>query len=92
MGTNLRQHNNDLVYKVRSKKTWFVKVGVGKLEWSAQSPNLINPTEYFSNELECRLHHRPSHPTLWLNVAKAQILIATFQDLVENLSRNWRLL
>lgn len=42
---NMFQHENDPVHKLISMKTWLAMVGVKKLEWPAQVPDL-HPTEH----------------------------------------------
>ena len=44
-GPFLSQHDNAPVHKARSKQKWFVEIGVEKLDWLAQSPEL-NPIEH----------------------------------------------
>ena len=47
--------------KARSIQKWFVEIGVEKLDWPAQSPDL-NPIGLW-DELECRLRARTNCPT-----------------------------
>ncbi|XP_047015897.1 uncharacterized protein LOC124628872 isoform X2 [Ictalurus punctatus] len=61
-GPNLFQHDQAPVHKASSMKTSFAMVGVEELECPEQSPDL-NPTEHLWDELERRLHPRPTHPT-----------------------------
>ncbi|XP_047015899.1 uncharacterized protein LOC124628872 isoform X4 [Ictalurus punctatus] len=58
----LSQHDQAPVHKASSMKTSFAMVGVEELECPEQSPDL-NPTEHLWDELERRLHPRPTHPT-----------------------------
>ncbi|XP_053531694.1 beta-sarcoglycan isoform X2 [Ictalurus punctatus] len=71
-GPNLFLHDDDLVHKASSMKTWCVKVGVEELECPAQSPD-HNPTEHFWDELEHRLHLRPPHTTSLYDLSNALV-------------------
>jgi hypothetical protein len=89
-GSFLFYHSNAPVHKMRSIQKWFVKIGVEKLDWLAQSPDL-NPIEHLWDELERRLQARPNRPTSVSDLTNAlvaewkQVPAAMFQHLVESL-------
>ena len=68
---------------------WFVEIGVEKIYWPAQSPDL-NPIKHIEDELERRLRARPNRPISVTDFTDAlvaewkQIPAAIFQHLVES--------
>ncbi|GFU67873.1 transposable element Tc1 transposase [Trichonephila clavipes] len=89
-GPFLFQQDNCSIHTSRLAQTWFNEMGVQKLDWPSQSPNL-NPIEHLWDELECRLRSQPNRPsslqTLTSVVMDAwkAIPMVTYQKLVESL-------
>ena len=69
-GTFLFQHDNATVHKARSIQKLFVEIGVERLDWPAQNPDL-NPIEHLWDELERRLRGRPNRPTSAFDLTNA---------------------
>ena len=70
-------------------------MGVQKLDWSSQSPDL-NPIEHHLDELERRLHSQTNCPpslqalTSAVMETRKSISMATYQKLVKSLPRRVR--
>ena len=96
-GPFLFQHDNAPVHKERATQKWFVEIGVEEFDWPSQSPDLI-PIAHLSNELEHHLRARSNRPASGPDLTNAlvakwkQVPAAMFQNLVESLPREWRLL
>ncbi|GFW91249.1 transposable element Tc1 transposase [Trichonephila clavipes] len=73
-------------------QTWFDKMGVKKLDWPSQSPDL-NPIEHLWDELERRLRSQPNQPSSLQALTSAvmdawkAIPMVTYQKLVESLPK-----
>src|SRR5215813_7771590 len=72
-GQFLFQQDNCSIHKSRLAQEWFDEMGVQKLDWPSQSPDL-NPIEHFWEELERRLCSQPNRPSL------LQALTSTVMD------------
>ncbi|GFU39777.1 DDE_3 domain-containing protein [Trichonephila clavipes] len=68
-------------------------MGIQKLDWSTQSPDL-NPIEHLWDELERRLRSQPNQPSSLQALTSAvmdawkAIHMVTYQKLVENLPKS----
>ncbi|GFV31925.1 transposable element Tcb1 transposase [Trichonephila clavipes] len=91
-GQFLFQQDNCSIHTSRLAQTWFDEMGVQKLDWPSQSPDL-NPVEHLWDELERRLRSQPNRPSSLqalpsavMNTWKA-IPMVTYQKLVESLPK-----
>ncbi|GFS51198.1 transposable element Tc1 transposase [Trichonephila clavipes] len=88
-GPFLFQQDNCSIHTSRLAQTWFDEMGVQKLDWSSQSPDL-NPIEHLWDELDCRLRSQPNRPSSLQALTSAvmdtwkAIPIVTYQKLVES--------
>ena len=91
-GPFLFQQDNCSIHTSRLAQEWFDEMGVQKLDWPSQSPDL-NPIEHLWEELERRLHSQPNRPSSLQALTSAvmdawkSIPMATYQKLVESLPR-----
>ncbi|GFW84182.1 transposable element Tcb1 transposase [Trichonephila clavipes] len=87
----LFQQVNHSIHTSRLEQTWFDEMGVQKMGWPSQSPDL-NPIEHLWDELERRLRSQPNRPSLLQALTSAvmdawkAIPMVTYQKLVECLS------
>jgi hypothetical protein len=58
----LYRHVSASCHKARSVRKCFLDNMIPEMDWPAQRPEQ-NPIEYLWDELECRPHPRPQHPT-----------------------------
>ena len=90
IGPYLFQHDNAPCHTAGVINTWFEDMGVQKLDWPAQSPD-INPIEHLWDELERRLRTRPCRPKNTRELFAAlqeewsKIPVETYRKLVESL-------
>ncbi|GFS86171.1 transposable element Tcb1 transposase [Trichonephila clavipes] len=61
-GPILFQQDNCFIHTSRLGQTWFEEMGVQKLDWPSQRPNL-NPTEHLWDKLESRLRSQQNRPS-----------------------------
>ncbi|GFX38392.1 transposable element Tcb1 transposase [Trichonephila clavipes] len=86
----LFQQNNRSIHTSRLAQTWFDEMGVQKLDWPSQNPDL-NPKEYLWDELERRLRSQLNRPSSLQIVTSAvmdawkAIPAVTYQKLMESL-------
>ncbi|GFU63068.1 transposable element Tcb1 transposase [Trichonephila clavipes] len=86
------QQNNCSIHTSRLALTWLDEMGVQKLNWPSQSPDL-NPIEHLWNELERIVRSRPNRPsslqavTSYVMDAWKAIPLVTYQKLVESLPK-----
>ncbi|GFW26045.1 transposable element Tcb1 transposase [Trichonephila clavipes] len=87
------QQDNCSIHPSRLAQMWFDEMGVPKLDWPSQSPNL-NLTEHLWDELERRLRIQPNRPSslqaltsAMINTWKA-VPMVTYQKLVESLPKH----
>ncbi|GFU52370.1 transposable element Tc1 transposase [Trichonephila clavipes] len=91
-GPFLFQQDNCAIHTSRLPQTWFDEMGVQKLDWRSQSPDL-NPIEHLWDELEHILRSRPNQPSSLQTLASAvmdawkEIPMVTYQKLVESLPK-----
>lgn len=91
-GPYLFQQDNCSIHTSKLSQTWFDEMGVQKLDWPSQSPDL-NPIEHLWDELERRLRSQPNRPSSLQALTSAvmdiwkSIPMATYQNLVESLPR-----
>ncbi|GFW66660.1 transposable element Tcb1 transposase [Trichonephila clavipes] len=91
-GPFLFQQNKCSIHTSRLAQTWFDEMGVPKLDWPSQSPDL-NPIEDLWDELERRLRSQPNRPSSLQALTSAvmdawkAIPIVTYQKLVESLPK-----
>ncbi|GFV17942.1 transposable element Tc1 transposase [Trichonephila clavipes] len=84
--------DNCSIHTSRLAQTWFGGMGVQKLDWPSQSPDL-NPIEHLWNELERRLRSQPNRPSSLQALTSAvmdawkAISMVTYQKLVESLPK-----
>jgi transposase len=91
-GPFLFQQDNCSIHTSRLAQTWFDEMGVQKLDWPSQSPDL-NPIEHLWDELERRLRSQPNRPSSLQALTSAvmdawkAIPMVTYQKLVESLPK-----
>ncbi|GFW15970.1 transposable element Tc1 transposase [Trichonephila clavipes] len=91
-GPFLFQQDNCSIHTARLAQTWLDEMGVQKLNWPSQSPDL-NPIEHLWDELERRLRSQPNRPSSLQTLTSAvmdvwkAIPMATYQKLVESLPK-----
>ena len=91
-GPYLYMHDNAPCHTADIITTWFEDMGVDKLDWPAQSPDL-NPIEHLWDELERRVRARPLRPQNATQLFAAlkeewrNIPVHTYRTLVESLPR-----
>ncbi|MBJ5464094.1 transposase, partial [Salmonella enterica subsp. enterica serovar Derby] len=91
-GPFLFQQDNCSIHTSRLVQPWFDEMGVQKLYWPSQNPDL-NPIEHLWDELERRLRSQPNRPSSLPALISAvmdtwqSIPMATYQKLVESLPR-----
>ncbi|GFU88854.1 transposable element Tcb1 transposase [Trichonephila clavipes] len=91
-GPFLFQQDNCSIHTSRLAQTWFDKMGVQKLDWPSQFPDL-NPIEHIWDELERRLRSQPNRPSSLQALTSAvmdtwkAIPMVTYQKLVESLPK-----
>ncbi|GFW66618.1 transposable element Tcb1 transposase [Trichonephila clavipes] len=91
-GPFLFQQNNCSIHTSRLAQTWFDEMGVQKLDWPSQSPDL-NPIEHLWDELERKLRSQPNRPSSLQALTSAvmeawrAIPMVTYQKLVESLPK-----
>ncbi|GFX98391.1 transposable element Tcb1 transposase [Trichonephila clavipes] len=88
-GPFLFQRDNCSIHTSRLAQTWFDKMGVRKLDWPSQNPDL----EHLGDESERRLRIQPNRPSSLQALTSAvmdawkAIPMVTYQKLVENLPK-----
>ncbi|GFX40671.1 transposable element Tc1 transposase [Trichonephila clavipes] len=91
-GPFLLQQDNCPIHTSRLAQTWFDEMGVQKLDWPSQSPDL-NPIEHLWVKLERRLRSQLNPPSTLQLVTSAvmdawkAIPVVTYQKLVESLPK-----
>ncbi|GFV40020.1 transposable element Tc1 transposase [Trichonephila clavipes] len=89
-GSFLFQQDNCSIHTSWLAQTCFDEMGVQKLDWPSQSPNL-NPIEHICDELERRLRSQPNRPSSLQALTSAvmdawkAIPMFPYQKLVERL-------
>ncbi|GFX33707.1 transposable element Tcb1 transposase [Trichonephila clavipes] len=91
-GPFLFHQDNCFIHSSRLAQMWFDEMGVQKLNWSSQSPDL-NTIEHLWNELQRILRSQPNRPsslqapTSAVMDAWKAIPMVTYQKLVESLPK-----